>query len=70
MGSGGRGGLGRQRRGGGYKEAVSGTGEDGIEAQKDRKLKKYESGGDEEMGIATGGFQTPGKLEVPRTQQE
>jgi hypothetical protein len=41
--------------------------ERGTEGQEIKQ--KYVSG-DEELGIATGGFQIPGKCEAPRTHRE
>ena len=47
---------------------VSGTG-DLREVQRIRKLTKKLVGGDDILGIATGGSHTPEKREAPRTQQ-
>ena len=42
--------------------------ERGTEGQEIKQ--KYVAGGDKELGIDTGGSQTPGKRESPRTQWE
>jgi hypothetical protein len=47
--------------------AVSKSGGERREVQRVRKLNKNRWWGDEELGIATGGSQTPEKREAPRT---
>jgi hypothetical protein len=59
--------LGGREDGEEIRGAISGTGGDVREVQEIKQ--KYIAGwGGEELGIATGGYQTPGKCEAPRTQ--